>query len=80
MTICAITAFSTAVQQAGEAPVTTANGTLATLTFKAKAAGTAAVDFAFQEGKLSDTNVIKAGADPRDLLYQVTNATVTVSQ
>lgn len=53
-------------------------GTLATVTFKAKAPGDSQLAFEFQPGSLRDTNIVKAN-DSRDLLSKVTNAEVTVT-
>lgn len=68
-----------ASQQPTSKPVTVSEGKLATVTFKAKAAGKSDVSFEFTPGLLSDSNVVKP-SDGRDLLSSVGNATVTVSR
>jgi hypothetical protein len=68
-----------ASQQPNNTPVTVAQGKLASVTFKAKAAGKASVAFAFTPGLLDDSNVVKP-SDGRDLLSTVGNASVTISR
>lgn len=53
-------------------------GTLATLTFKGKSSGTAAVTFDFTSGSTTDSNVAEADTDT-DLLESVVNGSYTVS-
>jgi len=53
-------------------------GTLATVTFKGKSAGTAAVTFDFTSGSTTDSNVAEADTDT-DLLESVVNGSYTVS-
>lgn len=67
-----------AVQEPTSQPVNTRNGQVATLTFKAKAAGTSDVKFQFDAGSLADTNMVRAGGQAGDLLARVKNATITV--
>lgn len=67
-----------ASQQPNSKPVSTTDGKLATIRFKAKAAGKTDVAFAFTPGMLDDSNVIKP-VDSRDLLSSVGNLTVTVA-
>jgi hypothetical protein len=54
-------------------------GTVATITFKAKSAGTAQIGFDFTPGSLRDTNVIKK-SDGRDLLNDVQDATIKIAR
>lgn len=70
--------FSTSQDPTGT-PVTTASGEVATITFRAKAAGQTSLQFAFTAGQTNDTNVSQAG-DGRDLLSGVGTATVTVTE
>lgn len=66
-------------QQPANPPVSSVNGAIASVRFKAISVGQASVQFAFSAGLLNDTNVIKS-SDGRDLLASVQNAVVTVSQ
>jgi hypothetical protein len=68
-----------ASQQPTNNAVTTTDGKLATVTFKAKAAGKATLRYTFTPGDLSDSNVIKP-TDGRDLLNVVEEATINVSR
>lgn len=68
-----------ASQQPTSQPVNVAGGKLATVAFKAKAAGQSDLIFDHTPGLLSDTNIIKAN-DGRDLLSHVLSGKVTVSQ
>src|SRR3989344_5151290 len=54
----------------------TGSGKLASITFKAKSAGTSALTFDFTLGNTSDTNVAGAG---QDKLASVTNGSFTVT-
>lgn len=67
-----------AAQQPTSDPVEVAGTTVATLTFKTKAAGRAAINFVSQPGNSRDTNVAAVGG--RDLLNQVSGAVLTISQ
>ena len=64
------------VTNGGATYTNTAPATLATVRFRAKAAGTATVTFDFTPGNTTDSNVAAAGAD---VLASVTNGTVTVN-
>ncbi len=66
-------------QQPTSSGIAISKQTIASITFKAKAAGTAQINFKHQPGALSDTNIIKS-EDGRDLLNKVTNAAVTINQ
>lgn len=68
-----------ASQQPTSNMVSATESKLATISFKAKAAGQANVRFDFTPGDLSDSNVIKP-SDGRDLLNVVQDATVTVGR
>lgn len=70
--------FSAAQQPTSQA-VVAADGKLATITFKAKAAGTANVRFDFTAGSTSDTNVIQP-SDGRDLLNTVEDAQIKITR
>ncbi|MBX4187887.1 MAG: cohesin domain-containing protein [Candidatus Doudnabacteria bacterium] len=52
------------------------SGTLATITFNAKAAGTSTITFSFTQGSTSDSNVAAGGVD---VLTSVTNSQATVT-
>lgn len=65
-------------QQPTNQPVSSVDGFVASVRFKAIAAGQAGVQFAFTPGLLNDTNVIKS-SDGRDLLSAVQGAVITVS-
>lgn len=67
-----------AVMQPTEQPVKANSAKLATITFKAKATGTGTISYNYSAGSLSDTNVIKSGAQPLDLLSRVSGAEITV--
>jgi len=54
------------------------SGTLATITLKGKAGGTATVTFDFTSGSTTDSNVAESGTDT-DLLESVVNGSYTVS-
>lgn len=66
-----------ASQQPVSKPVQVSNGVLATITFQAKSTGSTPLQFDFQSGLLSDSNVIKAN-DGRDLLNRAVNGTIVV--
>ena len=67
-----------ASQQPTSQPVKASEGKVATITFKAKAAGSAKVTFSHTPGASTDTNVVKAG-EGRDLLNQVEDLDLTVA-
>ena len=55
-------------------------GTLAYLKFKALRPGTAFLQFAFEKGATSDSNVVKAGSFGQDVLDKVINAFYLVKE
>ncbi len=67
-----------ASQQPTSQPVQTKDGKVATVTFKAKAAGSADVAFSHTPGASTDTNVVKAG-EGRDLLNKVEDLELTIA-
>lgn len=64
-------------QQPISSPVVTNNGVLATVTFKAKAAGRSPLKFVYTPGAVNDSNVIQPTTG-RDLLNHVQDGVVTV--
>ncbi len=52
-------------------------GTLATLNFKARKAGSSAISFDFTEGSTADSNIVLSG-NTKDLLSKVTNADIMI--
>ncbi len=54
-------------------------GTLATITFRAAAAGAAQVDFVFDENSTLDTSQVAAASGPTPLLTEVNNGTYTIN-
>lgn len=69
--------FSTG-QQPVSPPVATSDQAVATIRFKAIAAGESALNFYFKSGSVADTNVIRP-VDGRDLLRSVQQAIITVA-
>jgi len=55
------------------------NGALATLVFKAKAAGKASINVEFQKGKTNDSNITETKTS-KDLLESVTNIELNIKQ
>ena len=57
----------------------TGRGTMATITFKALAAGTAQVNFVYNPGSTSNTSIVAAASGPTNLLGVVNNGVYTIS-
>lgn len=66
-------------QQPVSKAVSATDEKIASITFKAKAAGKSDIIFNYTPGSLSDTNVIKTG-DGRDLLSNIENTTITITR
>lgn len=57
----------------------TGTGTVATIPFKALAAGNAAVNFTFNPSSTTNTSLVASAASPTNLLTTVNNGTYTIS-
>lgn len=57
----------------------TGRGTLATISFRALAAGTAQVNFTFNPGATTGTSLVAAASGPTNLLTTVNNGTYTIT-
>ena len=57
----------------------TGTGTMATISFKALAAGTAAVNFTYNPSSTTNTSIVAAASSPTNLLTTVNNGSYTIS-